>query len=486
MYIGIDAVSRTASALRRRRSALEPLAKVKTSPWQTTGQVRSFTLICAVAVGFSAGVFVLPLMHWQSGKAITEFAALLMTALVVYLVASNEAQRHTSKENLQDEQSYRSFVMSAIEGAFRTTLDGQYLFANPALARIYGYSSPDHLKRELTSIANQLYVVPDRRLEFQKELQERGYVADFQSQIRRRDGTLVWIAENSRPVVDKDGQFLFYEGTVEDITARREAEEATRRAIAEIREAARSKDAFLANMSHELRTPLNAVIGFSDIMKAETFGPLGNSRYRDYAGDISDSGRHLLELINDILDLSKLEAGQLELHDETIDVAAAIRDCLKFVESLVEKSKLQVFNSLAADVTLIRADGRRIRQVLLNVLSNAVKFTPENGIVSISSVCRDGGLAVAISDTGIGMTPVGIVKALQPFGQVDSKLSRKYEGTGLGLPLAKQLIEMHGGALTIESQAERVVSIADIVPRGRTEKAVSIRKPALCQSASPA
>jgi PAS domain S-box-containing protein len=498
MSTGIDAVPRTASAVRRLRSAVEPLAKVITRRWRTAGQVRSFTLICAVGLGFSAGVFVLPLMHWQSGKVITEFAALLMTALVVHLVASNEAQRHALQETLQDEQSYRSFVMSAIEGAFRTTADGQYLFANLALARIYGYSSPDHLKQELTNIANQLYVVPGRRLEFQNELQEKGYVADFQSQIRRRDGTLIWIAENSKPVFDKDGQFLFYEGTVEDITALREAEETTRRAIAEVREAARSKDAFLASMSHELRTPLNAIIGFSEIMETERFGPLGNSRYQDYAGDISDSGRHLLGLINDILDLSKLEAGQLELHDETVAVAAAIRDCLKFVEPQVEKSKLQVFNSLAAGMTMIRADGRRIRQVLLNVLSNAVKFTPENGIVSISSVYRDGGLAIAISDTGIGMTPAGIVKALQPFGQVDSKLSRKYEGTGLGLPLAKQLIEMHGGTLTIESQAgigttvtifvpaERVVSTADIAPRGRTEKAVSLRKPALCQSALPA
>ena len=159
---------------------------------------------------------------------------------------------------------------------------------------------------------------------------------------------------------------------------------------------------------------------------------------------------------------------------------------------------LQVFNSLAADVTMIRADGRRIRQVLLNVLSNAVKFTPENGIVSISSVYRDGGLVVAISDSGIGMTTAGIVKALQPFGQVDSKLSRKYEGTGLGLPLAKQLIEMHGGTLTIKSQAgvgttvtifvpaERLISIANIAPRERTEKAVSLCKPAKCHSALPA
>jgi signal transduction histidine kinase len=247
------------------------------------------------------------------------------------------------------------------------------------------------------------------------------------------------------------------------------------RVAKEVAEAAnRNKSEFLTNMSHELRTPLNAVIGFSDIMKTESFGPLGNSRYRGYADDISYSGRHLLALINDILDMSTLEAGQFVLCEETVDLAAAMQDCLKLVEPQVEKLKLQLSISLTGNGPLIRADGRRMRQILLNVLSNAVKFTQENGRVSVASFWREDGLAIAITDTGIGMTPAGIVKALQPFGQVDSSLSRKYAGTGLGLPIAKQLIEMHGGTLTIESQASIGTTVTILVPDERVVSSVDI------------
>ena len=226
----------------------------------------------------------------------------------------------------------------------------------------------------------------------------------------------------------------------EELAAAREAAEASSRA----------KSEFLANMSHELRTPLNAIIGFSEIIKVGMHGPL-NARYRDYAGDIFESGIHLLGLINDILDLSKLEARQFELCEEGMDVGETIESAMRLVEEQARKGKIELSEDVPEALPLIRADNRRIRQIVINLLSNAVKFTPEGGRVRISAVRKDGGLAITVSDTGIGMAEDQIAKALEPFGQINSMLSRRFEGTGLGLPLAKKLIELHGGTLSIES-----------------------------------
>ncbi len=292
MSIGVNAGSYSVSSSDRRGLTFGSMAKEISWP---TRPVTLLGLLCILALGFAGGLFAVPLMQWQSGKMTAELGALLLAVLAVHSLVRNEGKVQNLKQTLQEEHSYRSFVMSAIEGVFRTTHDGQYLFANPALARIYGYSNPAHLKQELTNIADQLYVAPGRRLEFQRELQENGYVANFEFQIRRRDGTLIWISENSTPVFERDGQFLFYEGTVEDITARREAEEATRQAIAETREAVRAKNAFLAAVTHELRTPLNAVIGFSELILSEFSGPLQPGKYRGYVSDIHGSGRKLLE-----------------------------------------------------------------------------------------------------------------------------------------------------------------------------------------------
>jgi len=228
----------------------------------------------------------------------------------------------------------------------------------------------------------------------------------------------------------------------------------------------RTKSAFLANMSHELRTPLNAIIGFSEVIKIGMFGPI-NERYRAYGVDIYCSGHHLLELINEILDLSKLEAGQLELHEEDVDLTIAIRASRHLVEAQAEKSKVQLFEVIDDELPLIRVDDRRVRQILINLLSNAVKFTPEGGQVRVLAHRKNGGIAIAVSDTGIGMTPEEIPKALESFGQINSKISRKYDGTGLGLPLAKHLTELHGGTLTVESEVNVGTTVTIVLPPER-------------------
>ena len=215
----------------------------------------------------------------------------------------------------------------------------------------------------------------------------------------------------------------------------------------------RAKSEFLANMSHELRTPLNAIIGFSDIMKGEMFGPVGNPKYLGYAQDINTSGSHLLEIINDILDLSKIEAGKIELYEENVDVSKVLVSCLTLVNERAEEAGIEIECDAASNLPALYADERKIKQILINLLSNAIKFMPSGGKITIRIWFRsDDGYVLQVADTGIGIALTDIPKALAPFQQVDSALNRKYEGTGLGLPLTKALVELHGGSLGLQSE----------------------------------
>jgi signal transduction histidine kinase len=215
----------------------------------------------------------------------------------------------------------------------------------------------------------------------------------------------------------------------------------------------RSKSEFLAAMSHELRTPLNAIIGFSEIIKDQLFGPVGNKSYCDYASDINDSGQHLLHLINDLLDLSKVESGTEELHEENIDVEKLIDSAATLVKLRAEKGEVAIEAEFTKDLPLLYADERKLIQILVNLLSNAVKFTDPGGKVTIRTWYNEGGgFVVQVMDTGIGIASEDIPKALSQFGQVDSDLNRRYEGTGLGLPLTKALVELHGGYIDLQSE----------------------------------
>ena len=226
----------------------------------------------------------------------------------------------------------------------------------------------------------------------------------------------------------------------------RELEEA--RIAAE--ELSRVKSQFLANMSHELRTPLNAILGFSEVIRDARMGPV-NARYRDYARDIHNSGDHLLKLINDVLDLAKVEAGRLELHDEPLDLRKLLADCTRLIADRLADGRLEFSSRLPAHPPQIIGDELRLKQILLNLLSNAIKFTPPGGRIGLSAEVIAEGMAIAVSDTGIGMEPYEIEIALEPFRQLDGAFARRFEGTGLGLPLALRLADLHGGRLAITS-----------------------------------
>jgi two-component system cell cycle sensor histidine kinase PleC len=223
-------------------------------------------------------------------------------------------------------------------------------------------------------------------------------------------------------------------------------------ALSDAREASRAKSNFLALMSHELRTPLNAIIGFSEILSSEIFGPLGNAKYGEYSGDIHHAGRHLLALINDILDVSKAEAGKLDLHIEPVSLPDLIAECVKLIAGRAQQGRLRLTVACYDDLPKIIGDEMRLKQIVLNLLSNAVKFTPAEGYVTIGAQHNASkGVDLFVSDTGIGMAPEHIPEALEPFRQIGGAHGRHFEGTGLGLSLVKSLAELHDGTLFIES-----------------------------------
>jgi PAS domain S-box-containing protein len=286
----------------------------------------------------------------------------------------------------------------------------------------------------------EIDALTERRIEGVRRAQ--GRVVD---EVYRASGKVIEVRRSPMP----DGGTLF---TFADITERKRVEADLRRAKDEAELASRSKTEFLANMSHELRTPLNAIIGFSDILMGQIFGPLGDTRYSDYARDIRDSGLHLLNLINDVLDVSKVEFGKVELIEETVDIVAIVESCARLMRDRADTAGIRLVQELPPGLPQLQADSRRLKQILLNLLSNAVKFTPSGGRVTIRAGQHETeGFRLAVEDTGIGIAQQDLEKAMRPFGQIDSRLARKYQGTGLGLPLARSMAELHGGKLELDS-----------------------------------
>jgi signal transduction histidine kinase len=246
--------------------------------------------------------------------------------------------------------------------------------------------------------------------------------------------------------------------------------EELQRARHEAEKANRAKTEFLTHMSHELRTPLNAIIGFSEAMTEQTFGPLGNPQYREYAADIHNSGHHLLSLVNDLLDLSKVVSGKYELCEESVAVADVARSTVKLVRRHADAQGVTIRSQFQDDLPALYADARRVRQILVNLLSNAIKFTDAGGIVTVRLWCTpESGFVVQIADTGIGMNPEDIPTALSPFEQIDTDRRGHREGTGLGLPLTKAFVELHGGYLDLQSAPGVGTTVTIRFPAARIE-----------------
>jgi PAS domain S-box-containing protein len=263
-----------------------------------------------------------------------------------------------------------------------------------------------------------------------------------------------------------DGSILI---TDTDITDQKNAEKALQEALKRAEQANQAKSEFLAAMSHDLRTPLNAIIGFSELIETKIFGSLGDPRYDEYATNIHMSGKLLISLIDDILDLSKIEAGKYELHEENIDVASLAESSMNMISAMSEARKIKLSINIEQGIPLLRGDKRTLTQLLNNLLSNAVKFTPEEGEIIISAkATRDGAAKIQVTDTGIGMSIDDISRATKPFEQMDSALSRPHEGTGLGLHLCQRFMNLHGGTFEIESEVDTGTTITICFPPHRT------------------
>ena len=276
---------------------------------------------------------------------------------------------------------------------------------------------------------------------------------DIESLDSKMDGTKLVIRTRGivSPSHRHDWSQLIY--SLEDITERKQTDSALKSAMEQTALANRTMSEFLAHMSHELRTPLNAIIGFSHIMKSEMFGAVGNSKYLEYANDINDSSIHLLGIISDILDLSKIESGKTELREEIIDVNKTLSSCIGLFRERAGGGGVSLIYNAASDPPALYADELKFKQILINLLSNAIDFTPSGGTITIGTQLNlENGFAIQITDTGIGIAPEDIPKALAPFQQIKSDLDRSNRGTGLGLSLTKSLTELHGGSLDIQSE----------------------------------
>ena len=403
------------------------------------------------------------------GRAGVAFSARGKPELLVAVIQDMTRLIEMERAAHSQAQFYRSIFENSIWGIFQTTADGHYLMANAALAYIYGYETPTALLAALTDIRVQLYVDPTRRDGFVKAMRKGGIVAGFESQIYRRDGSVIWISESCREVRAPDGRFLYYEGMVEEITERKRVEAELHAAKDAAEAANRAKSEFLGTMSHELRTPLNAIIGFSEVINGELLGPVGVPVYKSYAGDVVASGRHLLTLINDILDFARAESGGLTLREDRIDLAELIEDALRALKARAETAGVRLSIDFGTAPASVIADEARLRQVVLNLVGNAIKFTAKGGRVDLRMLTGSGGeIRIEIRDNGIGMSAADLARAFEPFQQADGGHSRKHEGTGLGLAICDRLMRLHGGRVLLTSELGRGTVATVVIPRERT------------------
>lgn len=378
-------------------------------------------------------------------------------------IAAREQAEHALSET---DTRYRQMVEMSPDGMF-VHVDGEIVYANDKLARVLAYPS-----------ANDLIGKPAIELisaEYRAQIEERrntvlkGKISQLElGEFLRADGVKV--------PVERSGGRITWEGNpailvlIRDGSERKRVEDAMLLAKEEAEEANRAKSQFLANMSHELRTPLNAINGFSELLSEEAFGPLGNEEYPKFAKAINDSGQHLLVLINDVLDISKIEAGATELTEETFDIVPIIDTCMTMVRQQATDNCVELSVDIGdAALPQLHADKTRIKQVVLNLLSNAVKFTDPGDRVTLKAWQSEySGFVMQVIDTGIGIAADDIPKALARFQQVEEAYNRQHQGTGLGLPLVKSLVEMHGGSLDLQSQVGAGTTVTVRLPAART------------------
>lgn len=379
-------------------------------------------------------------------------------------------ERHAATEALLESEAifHSIFALSPDIITLNEVESTRFVYANQAFLDAFGLSEEEVIGH--TSLELNLWRDPSERAALIDELMRRGEIRDLEFTGKSRDGRRFHLSLAAKIIPYRGRPHLLMMGR--DITERKRQEAELIRSKEEAELANRAKSEFLANISHELRTPLNAIIGFAEVLEGELFGPLGHARYKEYVGDIREAGSHLLSLINDILDLARMESGHLPIEMADLPLAEVVLPAVRLIAQRAAQRQIAFHYEIPPPDLKLRADRLRLRQVLINILINAIKFTPEGGSVRLwterlsgpppEHMAEDwpsGCVLIAIADSGIGMTPAELDKALRPFEQVESVLNRQNEGAGLGLPLSKMLVERQEGVFAIESTRGRGTTV---------------------------
>lgn len=397
-----------------------------------------------------------------------------MTVTISKFQSAGRSSRVRAIQRWASEQRAPSVTLSAVNDQFRAIFDlvqdgifitdpstGRFIEVNTAGCAMYGYTKAEIIGQDIALLSSGIHPYT---LDVAIETSNKAAPGDakmLEWRGRKKDGTLFWTEVSKH--FTKIGNLPVNIATVRDISKRKRMETELLVALGEAATASESKSAFLANMSHELRTPLNAVIGFSELILDQTDGPVV-PKYREYIRDILASGRHLLALINDVLDLSRLKAHAVILDERDIAIEQVIGDACRMVEDQAKRSNLDIRIEVAPDLAHVTGDGRRLLQIFLNLLSNALKFTVGPGTITVRACNVPGGVCCEVSDTGIGIAKADLSKVMERFGQVENKFSRRHQGAGLGLPLVKELVELHGGSVSIDSTEGKGTGVAVYLP----------------------
>ena len=438
------------------------------------------------------------LADWRRDSTVWVLMGLAMTVVIAVLtwyVERQQARRDQDQETLaRASRRIRGILTSMVDAVVTIDARGRIETFNPAAERMFGYTEAEVVGKSVGILIPETYRMDhDRYMSgYRPDVGSRIIGNDREVLALRRDGTTfpmnLAVSELRLDGTQKDGDQKdgdgsggprVFVGVIRDITKRKQQEAEILASKSQAEMANRAKSEFLANMSHELRTPLNAIIGFSEILDSEFFGKL-NERQKSCAKDIHDGGKHLLDIVNAVLDMSKIEAGRYELTEEVIDPGEAMAQCVMMVRDRAQSNGVELRNTLAGGIPNVWVDRRAFKQVLLNLLSNAVKFTPAGGSVTVSAgIGEDGGLSLTVADTGIGIAKEFMEHLFQPFRQADNSASRQYEGTGLGLSISKNFMELHGGSLTCTSELGVGTTMTVRLPADRVVKPGAARSIAM-------
>ncbi len=433
--------------------------------------------------------------------AITVLVLIVVNLLAITILrAYREKQRN--RDDIEDaltesEERFEQSFHSAVIGMTICEVDGRFRDVNPAFCEMLGYNREELLNMSIADITH-----PEDRQKTADQLNSLKVDDRFGESVRKRyvrkDGDTVWSLLSRAKVNDRQGNVIYWVAQAMDITdhvrtqdelhllqtdlenkiekrtadlsseiaERKRIEKELRRINKIAEEANRIKSEFLANMSHELRTPLNAILGYSEALKAGIFGPIANDKQDEYIGNIRDSGAYLLELIKDVLDLSAIEAGKLSLNFQTIDLKQTATEVFLLLSNDAKRAGVKLKSNINGDLPSFEADALRLKQSMVNLMSNAVKFSPEGSVVTLGAEHGDSDMIeITVSDEGIGMSTADIASSMVFFGQIPSAHTRQREGTGLGLPLTRGLVEAHGGQLNIESSVGAGTKVTISLPR---------------------